>query len=109
MGSTDDEAKGAKAVAATPAVSRKKSSLRDRVEQMRPAMLAAAKKSPSSTSKNAGRMPAEDLFRLPTKRKRVDSERAEDLDDIDPLLGIWRPSTTMGEQLSSVQQQLTER
>ncbi|CAK0818798.1 unnamed protein product, partial [Prorocentrum cordatum] len=57
---------------------------------------------------------AQDLLRLPSRRGRAGAAAAagggaEDLDDVDPVLGMRMPSTTFGEQISEVQQLIRER
>jgi len=65
---------------------------------------------------NAGarraQLPTADLLRLPKgARRRAEAGDAPlDLDEVDPILGAWRPgATTLHQQLSSVQQQLGEQ
>ncbi|CAE7777300.1 Utp3 [Symbiodinium pilosum] len=51
------------------------------------------------------------LLRLPPSRRRLNrsAEGPADLDEIDPTLGAWMPSTSLSQQLSEVQQHLRER
>merc|ERR1719272_2927697 len=52
-----------------------------------------------------------DLLRLPKEKKPAATGSASapaDLDDIDPSLGVWAPKSSIGEQLSQVQQQMKE-
>ena len=51
------------------------------------------------------------LLRLPPSRRRLNrsAEGPTDLDEIDPTLGAWMPSTSLSQQLSEVQQHLRER
>lgn len=50
------------------------------------------------------------LLKLPKRRAQLQSpDGPADLDDIDPTLGAWLPSSTLSQQLSEVQQHLRER
>ena len=51
------------------------------------------------------------LLKLPGKRKAKlgSGDGPADLDEIDPTLGAWLPSSTLSQQLSEVQQHLRER
>eukprot|EP00933_Yihiella_yeosuensis_P024914 TRINITY_DN19311_c2_g1_i1.p1 TRINITY_DN19311_c2_g1~~TRINITY_DN19311_c2_g1_i1.p1 ORF type:complete len:635 (-),score=214.05 TRINITY_DN19311_c2_g1_i1:72-1976(-) len=53
----------------------------------------------------------DDLLRLPSRRRRGGDggEGPKDLDEYDPTLGAWMPSTNVSSQLSEVQQFLRER
>lgn len=50
------------------------------------------------------------LLKLPKRRAQLGSQDGPaDLDDIDPTLGAWLPSSSLSQQLSEVQQHLRER
>ena len=50
------------------------------------------------------------LLKLPKRRAQLGTtDGPADLDDIDPTLGAWLPSSTLSQQLSEVQQHLRER
>lgn len=97
-----------------PAAPRKKT-LRERLERLQlPPALATGK---VSTKKQSGEEPlaaklnhgllTKDLLRLPKARPTANSG-VDLVDDVDPTLGVWAPKSSLGEQLSSVQQQLGE-
>lgn len=69
-------------------------------------------------SRNAAALSVDtnDLLRLPGKARRKSQhkgaglgEAPEDLQDVDPILGAWRPSTSVSAELNSVQQLLGQQ
>jgi len=94
----------------------KKKSLRQRVER-----LASNFERNSSSKQDASpplatplnqRIAAKDLLRLPKLKQSAAGGVASaplDLDEVDPSLGVWAPSSTVGEQLTAVQQQVREQ
>lgn len=97
-----------------PKVVRKKT-LRERMERLQSHALATAPekvdmKKQSGAHQNATKL-TKDLLKLPkgpAAAKGGASSGPTDLDDIDPTLGVWAPKSSIGEQLSVVQQQLRE-
>ena len=49
------------------------------------------------------------LLKMPRKRRAMVGDGPADLDELDPTLGAWLPSTNLSQQLSEVQQHLRER
>ena len=49
------------------------------------------------------------LLKLPKRRAELAGDGPADLDEIDPTLGAWLPSSSLSQQLSEVQQHLRER
>lgn len=107
-------------------VPKKRMSLRERFEKLRPMVVSEksasvavgggssnmATSQASAASKAAkSRASTDDLLRLPKKsgKKQGTDGVPADLDDVDPLVGAWRPSSTLNELQSSVQQHLGER
>merc|ERR1712050_727517 len=78
------------------------------MERLRPS-LRVDKKLSNREDNGRHEIETDDLLRLPKRRRGPAGGAPNDLDDLDPLLGLWRPSSSIGEQLSSVQQQLHER
>jgi U3 small nucleolar RNA-associated protein 3 len=92
-----------------------KKTLRERLERLAsvaaPAVGRASSKRLDAKENASARLLTKDLLRLPKSRPTAASGSASapaDLDDIDPSLGVWAPRSTLGEQLSSVQQQMRE-
>jgi len=100
--------------AETP-IPRRRPTLRERIERLRdrPAASGGAEsKMQDNSVKPYTEVATKDLLRLPKLRCRggnANSDAPMDLDEVDPSLGAWLPKTTLGEQLSSVRQQLSEQ
>jgi len=101
-------------------VPRKRLTLRERFEKLRPLVVSerpaaaadgmAAAPDAAASKAAKSRASTDDLLRLPKSGKKQGADGVPtDLDDVDPLVGAWRPSSTLTEQLSSVQQHLGER
>jgi len=110
MGMQTASAKRGQAGAAAP----RKKTLRERLERMHfPAPTVAGKKDAGATLAALSKsFLTKDLLRLPKARhtgtNAGNASAPTDLDDIDPSLGVWAPSSSVGEQISAVQQQFRE-
>jgi len=110
MGMQTASAKRGQAGAPAP----RKKTLRERLEKMHfPAPTAAGKKDAGANLAALSKsFLTKDLLRLPKARhtgaNAGNASAPTDLDDIDPSLGVWAPSSSVGEQISAVQQQFRE-
>jgi len=90
----------------------KKKTLQQRLARLQLSMPAAGAAA-DSVAKQASQQSllTKDLLKLPKAKRAAPTGSASapaDLDDIDPSLGVWAPKSSLGEQLSMVQQQLKE-
>eukprot|EP00445_Apocalathium_hangoei_P003416 CAMPEP_0203859604 /NCGR_PEP_ID=MMETSP0359-20131031/11944_1 /ASSEMBLY_ACC=CAM_ASM_000338 /TAXON_ID=268821 /ORGANISM="Scrippsiella Hangoei, Strain SHTV-5" /LENGTH=652 /DNA_ID=CAMNT_0050776551 /DNA_START=50 /DNA_END=2008 /DNA_ORIENTATION=+ len=110
----DDEAED-EAAAVEPKL---KLSLREKLERLRavapPAPKGAAAAGAAAARGGVTARSAEprtaDLLRLPGRRRKDGGSRGApaDLDEVDPLMGQWMPTSTLGEQLTSVRQYVSD-
>jgi len=93
--------------------SKKLPSLEERLAKVRG--VAKAKSESGKLPKAASKAPvlsSTSLLQLPGRRRKLgqgSGEAPADLDELDPVLGAWLPSSSVNQQLSEVQQHLRER